>query len=115
MGLDIQLAQLFFDSKEQNCEILIDDINIEKYTPTAINDLDAADQLTVYPNPATSQLFIQSEGNIDAVEIYSISGQKVLDETNISEALDISPLLNGMYIVSATINGKPVQQKFTKK
>ncbi|TAJ14535.1 T9SS C-terminal target domain-containing protein [Marinilabiliaceae bacterium JC017] len=115
VGLNTQLAQLFFDSKEQNCEVLVDDITIEKHTPTAINDLDATDQFNLYPNPATSQLYLQSEGNIEAVEIYSISGQKVLDGTNISEGLDISQLLKGMYIVSATVNGKPVQQKFTKK
>ena len=82
---------------------------------TAIGDDITRAAFKIFPNPATSQLFIQSEGSINSVEIYSIAGQKVLEAVNITDGIDINNLPNGMYIVSATINGKTVQKKFTKQ
>jgi len=49
------------------------------------------------------------------VKIYNISGQQVMKVADFSKGIDISGLTKGMYIVSTTIEGKPVQKKFTKR
>jgi len=82
---------------------------------TAIGDDVNTAPVKIYPNPASSFLFIESEGTIEAIEIYSIAGQKVLEATHVAAGIDISHLANGLYIVSANINGKPIQYKFTKQ
>jgi uncharacterized repeat protein (TIGR01451 family) len=67
----------------------------------------------VYPNPASTQLNIQSDVKIDSAEIYNNLGQKVL-KTNHTNAIDISGLSTGVYMIKAvTVKGSDTQ-KFIK-
>lgn len=115
VGLASKLAQICFKGIGKDYNVLIDDVTIEVNSSTAINDLFESSTFAIYPNPASSKLFIQSEETISGIEIYSIAGQKVLESTQVINGIDISNLSNGLYIVSATINGQSVQQKFTKR
>lgn len=82
---------------------------------TSIGQESKSISFKVYPNPASSRLFIHSEGFTEKIEIYSISGQKVLEAIKTTDGIDISQLANGLYIVSTKVHGKVVQQKFSKK
>lgn len=90
----------------------------EDYVLTLINDLGLnelnANPVSIYPNPATDLIHIQSTSAIVAVEIFNLSGQKVLQgKTN---RLAINTLPQGTYVVQVkTQDGKTTTQKLIKK
>lgn len=57
----------------------------------------------VYPNPATTELNISSD--ISLVEIYSLTGVKVLSLSNPASRIDVSNLEDGVYIVKIEKRG----------
>ena len=71
---------------------------------------------TIYPNPASDQLYITSENYvIENVTIYSALGKKVIELENFDTSIDVSYLSEGMYFIEvSTSKGKSVQ-KFIKE
>ncbi|MEL6658983.1 MAG: T9SS type A sorting domain-containing protein [Bacteroidota bacterium] len=65
-----------------------------------------ADQFRLYPNPATSQVQISSDEQLDQITIRDITGKVVLVEMNpdMNHTLDVSNLASGMYIVESRID-----------
>jgi hypothetical protein len=57
--------------------------------------------VNVYPNPAVSQVFVQTNGNeeIGKVQIFNQAGQLVKESTDISKPFDVNRLTNGIYSV----------------
>ena len=81
--------------------------------PSAINE-NQNDELSIYPNPANSILNIQSNNQIQSVELFNIQGQLVVKEGNVNQ-INVSDLTNGVYMIRiATDNGVKVQ-KFVKE
>lgn len=81
--------------------------------PSAINENQNA-ELSIYPNPANSILNIQSNNQIQSVELFNIQGQLVAKEGNVNQ-INVSNLTNGVYMIRiATDNGVKVQ-KFVKE
>ena len=64
---------------------------------------------TMYPNPATSTLNINSREEISAVEIYSIEGKRVL--VSQLTQVDISQLTSGIYLVKIITHDNKVGTK----
>ena len=60
-------------------------------------------QSCIYPNPAKDILRVEGKG-ILKVELFNIVGQKVLSINKGFEAIDISPLQNGVYFVRLKTN-----------
>lgn len=78
------------------------------------NDFKKDIRVNIYPNPANSLLNISFEKDIQAVEIYSYQGQKVL--LGKEKQVDISSLSNGIYMIRVEdINGNVATQKFVKE
>ena len=75
------------------------------------------ESLKFYPNPVSNTLNIQAKQNIQAVFIYNISGQEVINlQPNTTEQeIDMSHLTNGMYFVKVQVNGKVTAFKVVKK
>ena len=68
----------------------------------------------ITPNPAHTNLHIQSSGELSQAKIYNLNGQCVL-QTNETD-IDVSALPQGMYILRAeTIDGTVHQAKFIKQ
>ncbi len=77
--------------------------------------------LTVYPNPASTQLNIASDGEQGVAEItlYDIQGRVVLStSTNLSstsaEQVNVQALVEGLYIIAVRINSKVATTTFMK-
>jgi hypothetical protein len=98
----------------QTYNLWIDDLTIEETTATAISEL-SKESFSLYPNPTNSLLFIQSEQTVGSIAIYNLSGQKVLEQATYSQDIDVSRLANGIYILSANVDGTATQQRFVKK
>jgi alpha-tubulin suppressor-like RCC1 family protein len=88
---------------------------IDRIAPIPIDCLtftstgDAAEDLnnmSVYPNPASSTLVIRSLKGINTIEIFTMPGKKVFSQASYkqqtSATIDISKLQNGIYIIRLT-------------
>ena len=88
--------------------------------PSAINDpLASVDGLTVYPNPATTTIILNS-GSVEAtqVSIFDIQGKLILqskDKFSGTKTFDVSQLSKGVYFVTViSNNGMKLTHKFIK-
>ncbi len=66
-------------------------------------------EFTIMPNPASTEIYIISEGEVEDVMIFNAIGDEVAraDESKV----DISSLPTGIYFVKATIEGESVVKK----
>ena len=87
-------------------------------TTTAIDAVEAAiENVTVYPNPTTGVLTIKSDKSLlfDA-RVNNMIGELVLSEQNVSGQLNLSNLLNGVYLLTlrSSETGKELHKKIIK-
>lgn len=75
------------------------EVKLTVQSTLGLDDLDI-DKLSIYPNPADSQVSINGIKETTQVDIFSITGKKVRTETltNYNNTLNISKLASGMYI-----------------
>ena len=80
---------------------------------TAVGEIEASN-LSVYPNPANSMIYVDGE-NVGAVEIYNSLGQKVLTvEGSENTSVNVSSFEKGVYVVRVITNdGNVVTKKVT--
>ena len=79
---------------------------------TDINDF----QFSIYPNPAKDVIGFQSELPLERVEIFSLTGSKVLSQSNNVRQVEVGNLAKGIYILKAsTVDGKVATQKLIKE
>jgi len=72
------------------------------------------DEFTVYPNPTSGEINIQSQVEINKVILYSLDGRKLLETEN--KFLQVTHLPAGMYLLTLeTRNGAKGSQKIIKK
>ena len=66
------------------------------------------DGIIIYPNPAESQLSIQSSREIDSIVIYDLSGREVMRQNlnNKNSILNIESLSSGTYLIQIFNKGK---------
>jgi len=71
-----------------------------------------ANAFSVYPNPATNQVTIESQlsGNKE-VQIFDVLGKKVLSTSLTTNQLDITALHSGVYVIQITQEGVTSTQK----
>jgi uncharacterized repeat protein (TIGR02543 family) len=99
---------------DNNYEYTLVNGHLEVTSPTGIAE---AKQIAVriYPNPVKDELYIRWEGNINKVELYSLSGNLMISESHFNEILNVSALLSGVYLLKIhTDNGLSVS-KIVKK
>lgn len=81
------------------------------YGVGGVSEFESA-ELTLYPNPANTEFMIDLTEN-SLVEIVDVQGKTVLQQGYQVglNTVDVSSLEKGIYIVSASVNGKTVKQK----
>jgi|GEM_PF-3676700 len=68
--------------------------------PSGISEIyDSKNTLNIYPNPASTQLFID-EKNVRSVAIYDMTGKQIL--TTEKTVIDVQKLVPGLYEITAT-------------
>jgi DNA/RNA endonuclease YhcR with UshA esterase domain len=88
-------------------------LTIEDNDTENIGDRLAADAVSLYPNPATRELVLETDLMLDEVRILSLHGQEVVRFTQLTglNRFDISSLPAGLYLLEArTANGRWVQK-----
>ena len=99
---------------ESGCASTTTAVTINLYL--GINDLDIS-KLNVYPNPTESVVTISYNETIDRVEVYSLLGQKVIDQKASSDEvqLDLTNLSSGTYMIKISVGNDNQLVKIVKK
>lgn len=93
--------------------IYVDNINITSVNTTGISSLSGKTGVIVYPNPAHSNLFINTDENTTTVSVTDIIGQTVIGEQKVTSqqtnSIDISSLADGVYLVKVNSSDNQVK------
>ena len=88
--------------------LYIDNINITvTNSTTGISSNVNNDEITLYPNPAHTNLFVNISENTNALSVTNIIGQTVIPEQQVdgskqTESIDISNLSDGIYFIKVS-------------
>ncbi len=91
-------------------------VGLIQQTTTSANDIVTNNALSVFPNPASQKLYLALEGSDLRgfnIEVQSVLGQPAaIIATNNNQALDISHLPAGIYLVRLTQENRQFVRKF---
>tara|TARA_Y100000766_G_scaffold284328_1_gene302473 strand:- start:1105 stop:2241 length:1137 start_codon:yes stop_codon:yes gene_type:complete len=71
------------------------------------------DKLTIYPNPTSGNILINTPNHVDEVKIYSTNGILLLKSS--SKSFDVSYLSEGIYIIEISFKDRVSRSKIFKK
>lgn len=96
-------------------DLYLDDIAIQEAPTASVGENLLAD-LAIYPNPVKDFVNIKGADNINRAEVYTISGQKILqrEESNIQQ-LNTESLAKGMYILKLYSGNESKSVKLVKE
>lgn len=89
--------------------------SVTESTVTSLNEKTAIEELSVYPNPATTNLTLDLSQNIEEVKVLDVLGNNIGVFTPYNNSVDISTLPSGVYVVQVQVNGKVLSKKVIKK
>jgi len=89
---------------------------IEGSTTLNVNE-ELANSVSIYPNPVTNELTINSSLNLEnsIVSIFDLHGKKVINSYFNSNTINVSKLESGIYFLRIIQDEKAVKLKFIKK
>ncbi len=79
----------------------------------SVTDFDFA-STKIFPNPTSGVIHVSSRIDIDAIEVYSVVGHKVLTVVN-SNKVDLSALNSGVYFIEIHSENSSTTKKIIKK
>ncbi|MCM1042531.1 MAG: S8 family serine peptidase [Bacteroides sp.] len=80
-------------------------------TPTGNSVFESDIPVNVYPNPTSGKFVIETEGNDNLIEIFSIDGVRVSRHEHIGESLEIGLHESGTYVIKVSSrNGSTVRK-----
>jgi hypothetical protein len=82
-----------------------------KIIPNPLNQTD----ILIYPNPVSSILYVKNISKRAKYKIYNAAGQVIGDGILLNNQINVSRLINGVYVIDIDDNGKTVQKKFIKE
>jgi trimeric autotransporter adhesin len=76
-----------------------------------------ADEIKIYPNPASETLYIVSSTEINSINIYDISGKRIFTKDVIDKTCEIALLdiKSGIYFIEISCDSGTVMQKIVKE
>ena len=88
-------------------------VDVTYFDVTALNENTQSANFKVYPNPAKDEISIQTE-NFGKAEVYSVTGQKVMEST--SNSINVSQLEAGVYLLKVLdLDGNSETQRIVVK
>lgn len=73
------------------------------------------DDVIIYPNPVSSILNVKNISLKAKYKMYSASGQLISDGIILNNKIDVSKLINGVYLIDIEDNNQTVRKKFIKE
>lgn len=72
-------------------------------------------QFSVFPNPTKDKLNFQTKEPVSSVEVINLIGQKVLSTNTVKNALDISALAKGVYVLKLSSDRGVATKRIVKQ
>ena len=109
--LDLVIAGTSFEAPFRSTKTYINTTNI-----LSIASEESLSKVSIYPNPATNSVYINSSEVIDIITLYTILGQEVYSKKGASNGLEInlSNHPSGTYIVKLQTQGSIQSMKLIK-
>ncbi|OYU82710.1 MAG: hypothetical protein CFE24_14435 [Flavobacterium sp. BFFFF2] len=84
---------------------------------TLKTDTFVAFTVRLFPNPASSVLYLQTTNNleVDTITIYDMMGKTILTQTSKNTQVDVANFANGIYVIEAMSEGQKFIGKFVKE
>jgi hypothetical protein len=79
-----------------------------------ISSYDFGGDIKIYPNPVSDVLFIESEGQIERIEIFDNMSQLIRTENLNCNNIDVSQLMLGLYLINIETDKCVFTKKFLK-
>ncbi|WP_407404553.1 GEVED domain-containing protein [Chryseobacterium sp.] len=96
----------------QNGEVEDYTVRISKQpAPNSVNQTD----ILIYPNPVSTILYVKNISKKATYKIYASSGQLVSNGYILNNKIDVSKLINGVYVIDIEDVQGTVQKKFIKE
>lgn len=91
-------------------------VNVFVQICNGVNDVEEQIIFTMYPNPTTNQLFIETNGvAVTEINIYNTSGNLVSQtKQQLNNYIDVSQLARGVYVTEIKTKGASVQRRWVK-
>ncbi|MGF7139260.1 T9SS type A sorting domain-containing protein [Roseimarinus sediminis] len=100
---------------ESNIQFNVVDTTPVTTSYTTVGFDDYSNSLRLYPNPANNLLNIAGV-EIETVEVFNLSGSRMLVKQNSASSIDVSNLNKGAYLIKVTsTNGQTLINKFNKQ
>ncbi|PXV69236.1 putative secreted protein (Por secretion system target) [Dysgonomonas alginatilytica] len=71
--------------------------------------------VSIYPNPVSDNLYLNSDKAVSEVQIYSTNGKMVFKQANVGSFINVGHLASGTYVLKLQIEGKIYTHKMIKK
>lgn len=84
------------------------------YSATALNEPNQI-KFCLYPNPVNSLLNIQSDEDLQKIEIFTLSGQRVFEQEGSVKTVSLNELAQGVYLVKICTKNGIAEQLIIKK
>lgn len=104
-------------SNANQWDFMLDDISLENWGYTSVNELKKKDDIVLYPNPATHQITIQSNNKITSYQILNLNGTLV-QQSQINRhnpIININHLAKGTYFIRIQQQQKTVTNRIIKQ
>ncbi len=82
---------------------------------TDIKDINLNRELTIFPNPTSTQLTFNSDMKVQRISITDITGKQVKSFIPNLNTIDVKDLSNGIYFIKLDMEGHSVIRKFVKQ
>jgi hypothetical protein len=113
------VAEVTLDADGNTRNALTPDLGSFEFTATvlAVNEAAKKNTVTAYPNPVIDFLYINNDNRIKEVEVYNVSGQRILSETINAQkgSVDMRGATAGVYIVKVNTEKGSQSLKIIKK
>ena len=112
-GFDSQTIYIaFVNTTSDGFKLYMDSIIVEKESSASIHAIQNI-ELSIFPNPTSDQLVVQSPFVISSVRIIDNTGKVLIKQKG--NTINVSTLTTGFYYVESLINGYAVTRQFFKQ
>ncbi|MDP9961292.1 GEVED domain-containing protein [Chryseobacterium lathyri] len=92
----------------------VEDYSVRIAKPGVPNSVNQTD-IMIYPNPVSTVLYVKNISKKAKYKIYNSAGQIISDGILLNNQINVSKLINGIYVIDIDDNGVTVQKKFIKE
>ncbi len=83
-------------------------------TSVGIMESSATNDFTIYPNPASTHLYLNTELNFTNINILDLTGKLIKTVQSKNNAIDVAELASGIYFIQLIGEDNIITQKFVK-